>query len=76
MVILVLRVVVDPGEPEPRTLSGPRRNVSIPEELAEYLGVDTGDKVYLMVNPDRPGTVVLLTAAGIRDVVMKGWTSI
>ena len=67
------RVQVDPGQPEPRTISGPRHNVSIPTELLEYLGLATGDRVYLMINPDRAGTVVLMASATMRDVVLKGW---
>lgn len=68
--------MVDLGDSEPRTISGPRRNLSLPSELAAYLGVDTGDKVYLMINPDRPGTVVILNATTMQNLVMKGWTSL
>ena len=52
------------------------QRVSLPSDLLEYLGLDTGDKVYLMVNPDRAGTLVLLTPSVMRDVVMKGWASL
>jgi len=68
--------LVDPGEPEPRTISGPRHNISLPTDLVAHLGLATGDKVYLMVNPDRARTLVLISAATMKDVVLKGWASI
>jgi hypothetical protein len=67
---------VDQVDPEQRTAAGPRLNVSLGRDFGRYLGVTTGDKVYILANPDRPGTVVLMSAEKMREVVRKGWTAI
>lgn len=60
---------------------GPRRvgaksQVSVPAELLESIGVDVGDNVWFMANPDRPGTLVMLSREMMAEVVQKGWTAI
>lgn len=60
---------------------GPRRvaaknQISLPTELMVAIGVSIGENVFLMMNPDRPGTLVLLTQAAMTEVVRKGWTAL
>ena len=64
------------GEPDPRTVSGPRHNVSLSAEMIDHLGVRTGERVYVMANPDRPNTLVIMNAEMMQDIVRKGWISL
>jgi hypothetical protein len=62
-------------------LSGPRRvapknQVTIPNNLMLVLDVHVGDDVYMVSNPDRPGTIVILSKSQINDVFQKGWTAL
>ena len=54
----------------------PKNQVSIPAELLEAIGVEVGDHVWLMTNPDRPGTLVILPRSVMAEVVAKGWTAL
>jgi hypothetical protein len=61
--------------------SGPRKiasknQVSVPAEYLAAVGVAVGDDLFVVVNPDRPGTLLLLPRSVMADVFKKGWTSI
>lgn len=60
--------------------SGPRKiaaknQVSIPADLLDAIGVAVGDDLFIVVNPDRPGTLVLMPRAIMAEVFKKGWVS-
>jgi len=60
---------------------GPRKvtsknQISIPEELLRSVGVTVGHNVFLMINPDKPGTLVLFPQALLARVIEKGWTGL
>lgn len=60
---------------------GPRKvtsknQVSLPAEQLESIGVGVGDSLWVMPNPDRPGTLVLMPRRLAAEVFAKGWTSL
>ncbi len=62
--------------PEGGRKVAPKNQVSIPAELLAGIGVEVGDKVWLMSNPDRPGTLVLMSREAMAEVIRKGWSAI
>lgn len=68
-------VVVDTVPDGPRRI-GERRQVSLPADQLEQLGLGPGDDVWLMLNPDRPGTMLILGKDVLARLVEKGWTSL
>jgi hypothetical protein len=40
------------------------------------IGVAPGDPVWIALNPDRPGTLVILSREGIEDIFRKGWVAL
>lgn len=66
---------MDPFVPTPRKIA-PKNQVSIPEADLAAIGARVGDTVYVMPNPDRQGTLVLVPRALMADVIRKGWTAI
>ena len=67
---------MDPGEPVRRSVVGRQCNVSLGSEFSGYLGVGEGSKIFLMANPDRPGTVVVMTTETMKEIVEKGWRAL
>ncbi len=59
----------------PRRIA-PKNQISLPTELMTAIGVTIGDNVFLLVNPDRPGSLVVLSQAAMADVVQKGWVAV
>lgn len=62
-------------------LSGPRHiapknQITIPANLMDVLGAAVGDDVYLATNPDRPGTLVILSSNQMDEIFAKGWTAL
>lgn len=60
---------------------GPRRiaaknQVSIPTELLAAIDSAVGDGLWLAVNPDRPGTLVVMPRSIMEEVFQKGWTAV
>ena len=53
----------------------PKQQISIPESDLLSIGATVGDTVYVMRNPDRPGTLVIVPEALMAEIVRKGWTS-
>lgn len=61
--------------------SGPRRiaaknQISLPTEYLGVIGTGVGDDLFVAVNPDRPGTLVLIPRPLMAQIFEKGWTSI
>jgi bifunctional DNA-binding transcriptional regulator/antitoxin component of YhaV-PrlF toxin-antitoxin module len=61
--------------------SGPRKigaknQVSIPGELLEAIGSNAGDDLFFVLNPDRPGTILILPRRLMAEVFRKGWTAL
>lgn len=54
----------------------PKNQVSIPAELLGAMGIVVGDDVFFVLNPDRPGTVVMMPRSVMAEVFRKGWTSV
>jgi bifunctional DNA-binding transcriptional regulator/antitoxin component of YhaV-PrlF toxin-antitoxin module len=52
--------------PNPLQRSG---TVTVPKELLREIGVEAGDRVHWMLNPDMPGTLVLVPAAMVRRIM-------
>jgi hypothetical protein len=40
------------------------------------MGIVGGDDVFFVLNPDRPGTVVMMPRSVMAEVFQKGWTSV
>ncbi|MFP5580029.1 MAG: hypothetical protein ACLGIZ_17605 [Acidimicrobiia bacterium] len=55
---------------------GPKRQVALPPEVLEYLHAGIGDSLWVMPNPDKPGTVVVLNEETVEDLMKKGWTTL
>jgi bifunctional DNA-binding transcriptional regulator/antitoxin component of YhaV-PrlF toxin-antitoxin module len=52
--------------PNPLQRSG---TVTVPKELLREIGVEAGDRVHWMLNPDMPGTLVLVPAAMVGRIM-------
>lgn len=37
------------------------------------IGIGPGDDVWVSINPDRPGTLILIPRELVADVFRKGW---
>ena len=60
--------------------TGPRKvtaknQVSIPDDLLKAIGVLEGESLWVMLNPDRPGTLVVMPREVMRAVIQKGWVA-
>ena len=55
---------------------GERNQVTLPADQLAAIGVSPGDHVWVVINPDRPGTLVVLSRAVYADMFQKAWTSI
>ena len=60
--------------------TGPRKvtaknQVSIPDDLLKAIGVLEGESIWVMLNPDRPGTLVVMPREVMRAVIQKGWVA-
>ncbi len=53
----------------------PKNQVSVPADLLEAIGVHVGDDVFFVLNPDRPGTILILPRPLMAEVFRKGWTA-
>lgn len=53
----------------------PKNQVSIPGELLDAIGAEVGDEVFFVLNPDRPGTILILPRALMAEIFRKGWTA-
>ena len=53
----------------------PKNQVSIPDELLAAIGAAQGDSVWIMLNPDKAETLVIMPRAVMRAVMEKGWTA-
>lgn len=52
-------------------------NVSVPRGLWKAVGVDPGrGRVHFAINPDKPGTLVVIPDALMADLFQKGWTAL
>jgi len=66
-------VLVDTAPHGPRKI-GAKHQVAIPAELLEAIGARIGDGLWFAINPDRPGTLVLLGRAVAVEVFEAGWS--
>lgn len=55
---------------------GPKNQFNVPAEYMTALAMKQGDHVYVGLNPDKPGTLVLIPESTMRTLLEKGWTSI
>jgi hypothetical protein len=67
--------VVDAHPDGPRVV-GSRNQVTLPPDQMKAIGVAPGDPVWIALNPDRPGTLVILSREGIEDIFRKGWVAL
>lgn len=66
-------MVVDPMVPSgPRTVMS-KNQVSLPSEMLTLIGVSVGDGVFVVPNPDRPGTLVIIPKRLMAEIFQKGW---
>ena len=70
---IVSRVDVRPDGPR---RVGERNQITLPADQLSAIGVAPGGDVWIAVNPDRPGTLVILSEAVLTEVFEKGWTSL
>jgi len=49
--------------------------MTLPADQLAAIGVGARDKVWVAVNPDRPGTLVVMPEAVVQDIFAKGWSS-
>lgn len=54
----------------------PKHQVSLPAEMLAEIGVAVGDSVFVAINPDRPGTLVVIPWPVMAEIFRKGWTAI
>lgn len=66
---------VEPMPDGPRII-GERHQMTLPADQLAAIGVGPRDTVWVAVNPDRPGTLVVIPEAVMREVFMKGWTAV
>lgn len=59
----------------PRKIAA-KQQVSVPAELLAVIGLAVGDEVWISLNPDRPGTLVVMPRSVMEDVFRKGWTAL
>jgi bifunctional DNA-binding transcriptional regulator/antitoxin component of YhaV-PrlF toxin-antitoxin module len=59
----------------PRSVTS-KNQVTLPAEMLEHIGVSAGDSVWIMPNPDKPQTLVVLARSGMQAMVEKGWTAV
>ena len=59
----------------PRKLQG-KGLVTISEELRTAVGLALGDQVWVAVNPDKPGTLVVIPRGVMMEVFRKGWSAV
>lgn len=52
-----------------------KNQVSIPDDLLKAIGVLGGESIWVMLNPDRPGTLVVMPREVMRAVIQKGWVA-
>jgi bifunctional DNA-binding transcriptional regulator/antitoxin component of YhaV-PrlF toxin-antitoxin module len=53
-----------------------RHQVTLPADQLAALGLGPGDEVWVSLNPDRPGTLVILSPDVTEEVFRKGWSAI
>ena len=68
--------MVDPPVPEGPTKLGDKGQITVPKALRAALGLHPGSQVWVSLNPDRPGTLVVLPREVMQEVFEKGWTAI
>ena len=61
--------------------SGPRKvgaknQVAVPGEMLKAIGVQVGEEVFFVLNPDRPGTILIMPRALMAEIFSKGWTAL
>ena len=59
----------------PRKIA-PKNQVSVPRELLDAIGVQVGEAVYVGLNPDKAGTLVVIPQKLMDDIFQKGWTAL
>ena len=55
---------------------GQRNQVTLPSDQIKSIGVGPGDPVWITVNPDRPGSLVILNEESMNEIFRKGWVAI
>jgi hypothetical protein len=55
---------------------GPKNQLNIPGEYMAALGIRTGEQVYLAINPDMPGTLIVVPEPLMAELFEKGWTGL
>lgn len=63
------------GLPDGPRRIGERNQVTLPADQLAVLGLEPGDSVWIALNPDRPGTLVVLSPSVMEEVFRKGWTA-
>jgi hypothetical protein len=71
-----LPMVADDPLPDGPRRVGHKQQVSIPLHMLQVIGVEVGDQVWIMLNPDRPGTLLLIPRSMMSSIVEKGWTAL
>jgi bifunctional DNA-binding transcriptional regulator/antitoxin component of YhaV-PrlF toxin-antitoxin module len=69
--------VVDGHGPVPiqRKIS-PKSQVVIPSEILDALRLSIGDDIWWVINPDLPGTAVLMPRRLMEEVFGRGWRDV
>ena len=68
-------LVVDAHPDGPRVI-GQRNQVTLPSDQIKSIGVGPGDSVWITINPDRPGSLVILNEESMNEIFRKGWVAI
>lgn len=66
---------MDPLPQGPRRVA-PKNQITVPAELLDAIGVVVGGEVFVVSNPDRPGTLVIIPRAMMEEIFRKGWTAL
>jgi antitoxin component of MazEF toxin-antitoxin module len=52
---------------------GPKNQLNLPSEYMAALGMSQGQQVYVALNPDRAGTLVVVPEAAMRSLLEVAW---
>jgi len=50
--------------------------VTLPADQLAGLGLGPGDNVWIATNPDRPGTLVIISPSVMAEIFEKGWSAL
>ena len=56
-------------------MSGRKHQLTVPPRVLEALGLVEGQDLWVALNPDKPGTFLVMTEAVASEVWQRGWNA-